>query len=39
MTGAMKNKNWERIGFFAAGTFLGGWVLGMVGALFGRRAG
>lgn len=23
--------NWNRIGFFVAGTFLGGWVIGTIG--------
>jgi hypothetical protein len=32
----MKRKYWRDIGFFAAGTFLGGWVLGTIGGLLGR---
>lgn len=32
----MSKMNWNRLGFFVAGTFLGGWVLGMVGGLLGR---
>ena len=33
----MSSKNWNRLIFFAAGTFLGGYVLGLVGGLLGRR--
>ena len=28
--------NWNRAIFFAAGTFFGGWVLGLVGRVLGR---
>lgn len=35
----MSKLNMNRLGFFALGTFLGGWVLGAVGAVFGRKAG
>lgn len=35
----MSKLNMNRLGFFALGTFLGGWVLGTVGAIFGRKAG
>jgi hypothetical protein len=34
----MKRKYWRDIGFFAAGTFLGGWVLGIIGRLY-RKVG
>lgn len=33
----MSSKNWNRLIFFAAGTFLGGYVLGLVGGLLGRK--
>lgn len=33
----MSSKNWNRVIFFAAGTFLGGYVLGLVGGLLGRK--
>lgn len=26
----MSKLNWNRLGFFALGTFLGGWVLGLI---------
>jgi len=29
----MKRKYWRDIGFFALGTFLGGWVLGIITGL------
>lgn len=29
--------NWNRVGFFALGTFLGGWVLGTVGRIVGGK--
>lgn len=28
--------NWNRLGFFALGTFFGGWVLGLAGSIFRR---
>lgn len=28
---------WNRVGFFALGTFLGGYVLGFVGGILGRK--
>jgi len=31
----MSKLNWNRVGFFALGTFLGGWVMGAVGAVLG----
>lgn len=31
----MKRKYWRDIGFFALGTFFGGWVLGFLGGLVG----
>lgn len=33
----MSSKNWNRLIFFAAGTFLGGYVLGLAGGLLGRK--
>lgn len=30
----MSKLNWNRLGFFALGTFLGGWVLSFVGGIF-----
>lgn len=33
----MGKLNWNRLGFFLAGTFFGGYVLGFFGSLFGRR--
>lgn len=33
---AMKKRYWRDGGFFVAGTFLGGWVLGMVARLLGK---
>jgi hypothetical protein len=30
----MKRKYWRDLGFFAAGTFLGGWVLSFASGLF-----
>lgn len=33
----MSSKNWNRLIFFAAGTFLGGYVLGLIGGLLGRK--
>lgn len=33
----MKRKYWRDIGFFALGTFLGGYVLGFIGGIFGRK--
>lgn len=35
----MSRKNWNRLAFFIAGTFLGGWVLGMIGGLVGGITG
>lgn len=36
----MSNRiNRNRLGFFILGTFLGGWVLGLLGALVGRVGG
>jgi hypothetical protein len=32
----MSKLNWNRAIFFAAGTFLGGWVIGIVGRVLGR---
>lgn len=32
----MSKLTWNRIGFFALGTFLGGWVLGMIGKIAGK---
>lgn len=32
----MKRKHWRDIGFFALGTFLGGYVLGFVTRLLGK---
>lgn len=29
----MSNKNWNRLGFFALGTFFGGYVLNLFGAV------
>lgn len=31
----MSKMNWNRLGFFVLGTFLGGYVMGLVGALVG----
>jgi hypothetical protein len=33
----MSKLNMNRVAFFVAGTFLGGWVLGSVGAILGGR--
>jgi hypothetical protein len=33
----MSKLNWNRVGFFALGTFLGGYVLSLFGGLFGRK--
>ncbi len=33
----MSSKNWNRLVFFVAGTFLGGYVLGLAGGLLGRK--
>ena len=33
----MKRKYWRDIGFFALGTFLGGYVLGFLGGILGRK--
>jgi hypothetical protein len=33
----VSSKNWNRLIFFAAGTFLGGYVLGLAGGLLGRK--
>lgn len=33
----MSKLNWNRAGFFALGTFLGGWVLGTIGRVIGGR--
>lgn len=33
----MKKLNWNRLGFFLAGTFFGTYVLGFLGSLLGRR--
>ncbi len=30
---AMKKRYWRDVGFFAGGTFLGGWVLGLIAGL------
>lgn len=35
----MKKSYWRDAAFFVAGTFLGGWVLGMIGGLLGGIAG
>lgn len=35
----MKKSYWRDGAFFVAGTFLGGWVLGMIGGLLGGIAG
>jgi hypothetical protein len=32
----MSKLNMNRIGFFALGTFIGGWVLGMVSKIIGK---
>ncbi len=32
----MKRKYWRDIGFFALGTFLGGWVLNALGGIAGK---
>ena len=32
----MSRLNWNRLGFFALGTFFGSYVLGLFGALFAR---
>jgi len=29
--------NWNRVGFFALGTFFGSWVLGLFGSVLGGR--
>jgi hypothetical protein len=39
MKGMMSNKNMTRAAWFVAGTFLGGWVLGLVGGLLGGMGG
>lgn len=31
--------NWNRVAFFALGTFLGGWVLGLIGGIVGAKRG
>jgi hypothetical protein len=33
----MSKLNMNRLGFFALGTFIGGWVLGLVGGLLGKK--
>lgn len=33
----MSRLNWNRVGFFALGTFFGSYVLGLVGGVFGRK--
>ena len=33
----MSRLNWNRVGFFALGTFFGGWVLGLFGNVLGGR--
>jgi len=33
----MSRLNWNRVGFFALGTFFGGWVLGAIGGVLGGR--
>jgi hypothetical protein len=33
----MSRLNWNRLGFFALGTFFGGYVLSLFGGVFGRR--
>jgi hypothetical protein len=35
----MGKLNWNRLGFFALGTFFGGYVLNLAGGLFGRKSG
>ena len=35
----MKRKYWRDLGFFALGTFLGGWVLSLFGGILGRKVG
>lgn len=35
----MSKLNWNRVGFFALGTFFGGWVLGIVGGFVGGLTG
>lgn len=35
----MRKSYWRDGAFFVAGTFLGGWVLGMIGGLIGGIAG
>jgi hypothetical protein len=32
----MKKRYWRDVGFFAGGTFLGGWVLGIVAKIMGK---
>jgi hypothetical protein len=32
----MSRLNWNRVGFFALGTFFGGYVLGLFGSVVGR---
>jgi hypothetical protein len=39
MRGLMSQKNLTRAAWFVAGTFLGGWVLGLLGGLLGRLGG
>lgn len=34
---SLSKLNWNRAGFFVLGTFLGGYVFGFIGALFGRK--
>jgi hypothetical protein len=33
----MSKLTWNRVGFFALGTFTGGYVLGLIGAIFGGK--
>lgn len=33
----MKKRYWRDVGWFALGTFLGGYVLGLVGGILGRK--
>jgi hypothetical protein len=35
----VSSKNWNRLVFFVAGTFLGGYVLSVFGGIFGRASG
>lgn len=33
----MSSKNWSRVIWFGLGTFFGGYVLGLVGGIFGKK--